>query len=72
MIDANMTARRYKSLGHHTDGFDTLEAAEAFIRAEPRYDRMPEADWAWDGTDVPTLSLMIVPRNGDTPPTVAF
>lgn len=55
--DADMAAQRYRSLGHHTDGFDTLEAAKAHM-AEKRDNCIvidTGREWEWDGADVPAL-----------------
>ena len=48
------SAERYKSLGHHTDGFDTLEAAKGWIGQR---DTMEDTGtvWEWDGTDIPAM-----------------
>lgn len=54
--DASMSAQRFKSIGHHTDGFDTIELAQAHV-AEPR--ELPWTDvgvvWEWDGTSTPAM-----------------
>lgn len=55
-IDAYSEAevQRYKSIGHHTVGFDTEDEAHAFIAEQ---DQMKECGlvWKWDGTDIPAM-----------------
>jgi hypothetical protein len=46
---------RYKSQGHHTEGFKTLEAACEWIRAkESLHDT--GLVWNWNGEDVPAMT----------------
>ena len=45
---------RYRSRGHHTEGFDTLEQAKAFM-AEVGWTDIG-AVWNWDGSGVPALT----------------
>lgn len=59
--DLNRNVTRFKSGGHHTEGFATREKAEASI--EDRRAKLASggepcapgliADWEWDGEDVP-------------------
>lgn len=46
--------QRHKSIGHHTDGFDTIEEAEKHLNdstsAEDKGSR-----WEWDGETMPAL-----------------
>jgi hypothetical protein len=52
--DDNWSHQRYKSLGHHTVGFDTLEEAQAYIKSDARlFDS--GAVWEWDGIDIPAM-----------------
>ena len=50
--DLDASAQRYKSLGHHTEGFATEDEAIASIKAQPTWDWTGVA-WEWDGNDVP-------------------
>lgn len=47
---------RHKSIGHHTDGFATLEEAMAFIEESPVMVSMG-AVFSWSGDDVPAMHL---------------
>lgn len=58
------TAQRYKSGGHHTEGFDTREAA--LVSAQEIADKISaahlgaallsvEKDFSWDGKDIPAM-----------------
>lgn len=56
--DAAMTAQRYKSIGHHTSGYPTLEEAQAYIatRHSPENQMVfTGVIWDWDGTGVPAM-----------------
>jgi hypothetical protein len=53
--DDNMYAQRYRSMGHHTEGFDTLEAAQAYIEEQSGW-KDCGAVWAWDEEEVPTMT----------------
>jgi len=50
--------QRYKSLGHHTAGFDTIEQAREWV-VSYRTDDFEMIDigtvWEWDGEDVPAM-----------------
>ncbi len=52
---------RYKSLGHHTDGFDTIEEANKWIDEQ---DAMCKIDYSFDwlGDDIPAVTTMIPPE----------
>jgi len=53
--DATMQAQRYRSIGHHTEGFDTLDDARAYIAANNNENcRLIDAGvvWEWDGEGV--------------------
>ncbi len=52
--DLDSGARRYKSSGHHTKGFDTLEEAMASIQAQPSWQWTGFA-WEWDGKGIPAM-----------------
>jgi hypothetical protein len=53
-LDAGM--QRHKSLGHHTEGFDVIEDAVAFIASKPgQYDTGMRGEW--DGADVPAMVM---------------
>ena len=53
--DAEMGAMRYRSRGHHTEGFATLAEADAHIAERPEWTASGLA-WEWDGTGVPALT----------------
>jgi len=46
--------QRYKSLGHHTEGFDTLEAAKRWV-SEKDNTKDIGMIWEWDGKDTPAM-----------------
>lgn len=46
--------QRHKSIGHHTDGFDTIEQAEDHLRQSPETEDKG-ARWDWDGETMPAL-----------------
>lgn len=62
-------ACRHRSLGHHTDGFDTVEDARGMIRQSPD---LVDADLllTWDGKGVPAimLDLALLPVDLGAPP----
>jgi hypothetical protein len=45
---------RFKSHGHHTDGFDTLEAAWEHVKKDGRL-RAVERTYEWDGVEMPAM-----------------
>ncbi len=45
---------RHKSLGHHTEGFDTIEEAQEWIKNHESCEFMGDV-WLWDGTDIPAM-----------------
>lgn len=55
--DAQMTAQRYKSLGHHTVGFDDEESAIAWIDEQVKAGKVIKVkqSWEWDGEGVPAM-----------------
>jgi hypothetical protein len=49
---------RYKSVGHHTDGFDTQAEAEAFIEKHAENGAIAMgAVWEWDGVELPAMVM---------------
>jgi hypothetical protein len=56
--DADLALQRYKSAGHHTAGFATLEEAQSDL-ARPQYAEQGYKDsgaiWEWDGENVPAM-----------------
>lgn len=52
---------RWRSLGHHTEGFATREEALADTKERP-YCKELGLEWAWDGTDVPALTIFLDPK----------
>jgi hypothetical protein len=52
--DETLSAQRYKSKGHHTVGFDTLNEAQAHITAQAEW-RDSGLVWGWDGVDTPAM-----------------
>jgi hypothetical protein len=54
----DMAVQRYKSLGHHTVGFDTLAEARADLAATSGTDRDCVdcgAIWEWNGEGIPAM-----------------
>lgn len=47
-------AQRFKSIGHHTVGFETLEEAKAWVASKPEL-RLTENVWEWDGGGIPAM-----------------
>ena len=47
-------APRYKSLGHHTEGFDTKIEAIDWVKSEERM-LLTTREYAWDGEYVPAM-----------------
>lgn len=58
--DADMTAQRYKSIGHHTDGFDTIEEAKANISKNEACDYVGMV-WNWDGEGTSAMTQWFGP-----------
>lgn len=48
---------RHRSIGHHTDGFASKDAALAFIQAEGW---TPTVVYEWDGTGIPATTADLV------------
>jgi hypothetical protein len=48
-------ASRYRSTGHHTEGFDTIEAAWDSVKKDGRL-RAVERVWEWDGASIPAMT----------------
>lgn len=57
--DSSMVEARWKSKGHHTIGFDTLEQAKAHVAENP--DNMIDIDahWEWDAEKEPIPAMVI-------------
>lgn len=53
-LDANQINCRYKSVGHHTNGFVTMEEADKFI-ADQKDWQASGIVWEWNGTDIPAI-----------------
>ncbi|MBT4849330.1 hypothetical protein HON36_00570 [Candidatus Parcubacteria bacterium] len=51
----NPEYQRHKSYGHHTEGFDSLEAAKQWI-AEQENLSYVDMMWKWDGKDLPAMT----------------
>lgn len=52
------SAPRYKSLGHHTKGFDTLEAAKEWVQEMVKQGKLidhTDQIAEWDGVGVPAM-----------------
>ena len=47
-------AGRYKSIGHHTDGFDTMDAALAYVGEHPAW-VWTGITWQWNGEGIPAM-----------------
>jgi len=47
-------AYRHKSLGHHTEGFDTLEQAQEWVTNDPNCDDRGTT-YLWDGEGIPAM-----------------
>lgn len=45
---------RYKSIGHHTEGFDNIEDAKVDTVAKPPCSLIDEI-WDWDGVELPAM-----------------
>ena len=52
--DLTSGTRRYKSAGHHTAGFDTVEEAMACIQGQTSWQWTGLA-WEWNGEGVPAM-----------------
>jgi len=61
--DADMAAQRYRSHGHHTDGFETLEEATKYVEeaCEKNGWRNSGALYGWDGEDIPAITEFFGP-----------
>ena len=47
-------AERFKSIGHHTIGFTTLESAKEWVVSKKEF-RLIEAVWEWNGDGIPAM-----------------
>lgn len=53
--DDDLMAQRYRSIGHHTDGFDSIEAAHEFVKNETAMTDVGVV-WSWDGEGIPAMT----------------
>ena len=53
-MPGNSDVPRYKSIGHHTAGFDTIEEAETWINENDNC-IMTSNRYQWDGVGIPAL-----------------
>lgn len=56
---------RYRSRGHHTEGFDTEEAAIAWVRSQPHL-TLTACKWEWSGDGVPAMTEFFGPHDVPT------
>lgn len=49
---------RYRSFGHHTEGFASQEEAVAWVQSKPEL-KLLEKLFEWDGKDVPALTIFL-------------
>jgi hypothetical protein len=64
--DEKDEAHRYRSLGHHTDGFDTRDEAVAFIMAKIKEGKnwsFLDMTWQWDGQDLPVMTFWFADKD---------
>lgn len=47
-------AQRFKSVGHHTEGFETLESATAWVLSKEEL-RFVDIVWEWEGNYIPAM-----------------
>ncbi len=60
-------AERYRSKGHHTDGFPTREAAIEHVKTNAEW-RWVDLEWEWGGVGVPAMTEWFTPeRDNDEP-----
>ena len=52
--DSHARMQRYKSLGHHTVGFDKIEEAQEWIGTQTTM-KYVGITWEWDGRDTPAM-----------------
>lgn len=50
--DTDAEVTRYKSIGHHTEGFVTKDEAVAHVQATEEF-VLFGLEYEWDGTDIP-------------------
>lgn len=58
--DSDLAAQRYRSLGHHTEGFATKEEAMAHIEASDKME-WRGLIWEWDGEGTPAMTEWFAP-----------
>jgi hypothetical protein len=54
--DPDKGVMRFRSIGHHTEGFDTLEAAKAFVNEDPELVLVGMVEY-WDGVCSPHSTM---------------
>ena len=58
--DTDYNMLRHRSKGHHTEGFETLELAQAYITDACAKSEGEHQDcgavWSWDGEDIPAMT----------------
>lgn len=60
---------RHKSLGHHPDGFETIDAARASLAERPGY-KDSGLEWEWNGEETPAITCdFSLSAYGNTPQT---
>ena len=55
--DLDMRAQRYKSKGHHTEGFDNRDAAMSGAQAlcDSTHAEFRDVEWEWNGEGIPAI-----------------
>jgi hypothetical protein len=60
--DANMSAQRWRSIGHHTEGFDTEAAAMAWIAEQgDKVNFVENLRLEWNGEGLPAMTVFLTP-----------
>lgn len=57
--DADDVAWRFRSLAHHTDGFDDEESAWEFVESRASW-KCIDVLWEWDGEGIPTVTIDVL------------
>lgn len=52
----NDDVQRFKSQGHHTEGFDTVEEATEFLEENSSQLWNSNIVWDWDGKEIPAMT----------------
>jgi hypothetical protein len=71
-VDTDFGMMRHKSKGHHTDGFDTIEAAQEYVVTSCASGEHTDSGcrYEWDGEDIPAMVEWFpnpAPASGDPP-----